>query len=140
MINRDNKKNIALLFIWQSLKGFLCWLSSLMLLLLSSLWSHLSDSPWCFYSHLETDPHSVPEYQVVFLDAAVNCGKWQCFSKVYLSPWDYIHHGVMTVCHEMLPEEPEGHTHSPKLITVLCTLVFFGVLQGFLMLFFSEIR
>ncbi len=51
-----------------------------------------------------TFPPSFQEIQVAFLNAAANCGKWQRFSEVLLSPCGYISHRCMTVSHAMPSE------------------------------------
>ena len=44
------------------------------------------------------------QFQVPFLDAAVDCFEWQLFSKVLPSPCGYVHHGSMMVS-QTIPSE-----------------------------------
>ena len=44
------------------------------------------------------------QFQVAFLDILAECVEWQWFSKVLLSPCDYVHHGSITVS-QTIPSE-----------------------------------
>lgn len=62
---------------------------------------------FCSYSDMSSGLESAAaESQVVSLDAAADCVRWQV-SKVFSSPCDYINHGSMPISHAMLPKDSE---------------------------------